>query len=108
MTVVGEWLRLELPRRWRSLVVLALLVAVSSGVVITTLAAARRGASTLTRLHERTLPNTLALLPNRPGFDWTKIAALPEVASISKFVVDYEMAIDGISGDALGFPFIGD
>ena len=48
--IVATWLRLELRRRWRSLVVLALLVALSAAVVMTALAAARRGASALTRL----------------------------------------------------------
>ena len=105
--VVLSWLRLEIRRRWRSLAVIALLVALSSAVVMTSLAAARRGASTVTRLGGRTLPNTLALLPNQPGFDWSKIATLPEVDSIARFVVDYELAIDGVSGDSIGFPFVG-
>jgi hypothetical protein len=42
MNVVIGWLRLELPRRWRSLAVLALLIAVASGTVMTALAGATR------------------------------------------------------------------
>ena len=108
MTVVRAWLRLELRRRWRSLTVLALLVAISAAVVITSLAAARRGASALTRVVERTAPTTVAVLPNTPGFDWSKIRALPEVAGLSNFVVDYEMNIDGLDGNGIGFPFTDD
>lgn len=105
MTVVQKWLRLELRRRWRSLAVLMLLVAVSAGVVMTSLAAARRGASALSRLSERTSPASVALLPNTPGFDWSKIRALPEVAALSNFVVDYSMTFDGLDGNGAGFPF---
>lgn len=104
MSVVSAWLRLELRRRWRSLAVLALLIAIATGVVMTSLAAARRGASALTRLETKTLPATVAVLANRPGFDWSKVAALPEVAAITKFVVDYTLAIDGVSGQGIGFP----
>ena len=104
MTIVRSWLRLEVRRRWRSLVVLALLVAVSATVVMTSLAAARRGASTLTRLSDRTAPATVGVLANKPGFDWTKVQALPEVVALSKFVVDYNWSIDGVDGNSLGFP----
>jgi ABC-type lipoprotein release transport system permease subunit len=104
MTVVLGWLRLELRRRWRSLAVLALLVAISGAVVMTSLAAARRGASTLDRLHSRTLPANVMVLANKPGFDWTKVQALPEVAALTKFVVDYSLQIDGVNGNGVGFP----
>ncbi|MDT4894684.1 MAG: putative transport system permease protein, partial [Pseudonocardiales bacterium] len=104
MTVVSGWLRLEVRRRWRSLAALTLLVALSSAVVMTSLAAARRGASTLERLHDRTLPATVGVLANHPGFDWGPIEALPDVAALNRFVVDYLISIDGVSGDALGFP----
>ena len=104
MIVVLSWLRLEFRRRWRSLAVLALLVAISAAVVITSLAAARRGASVVQRLANRTQPATVAVLPNQPEFDWTKVQQLPEVAALSRFVVDYGISVDGVGGDALGFP----
>lgn len=107
MTLVLAWLRLELRRRWRSLAALALLVAISTAVVVTALAAARRGASALTRLSERTRPATLAVVANTPGFDWQPIRDLPEVEALTNFVVDYEMSIDGIDRSALSFPLIG-
>jgi cell division protein FtsX len=105
MAVVVSWLRLELRRRWRSLTVLALLIAVTGGVVFTSLAAARRGASALTRLEHRTLPATTAVLANTPGFDWTKIEALPEVAALTKFVVDYSFEFEGIDSNGVGVGF---
>src|SRR5262249_25141942 len=56
MVVILTWLRLELRRRWRSLAVLALLVAVSSGVVMTAVAAGRRGDTSLPRLSSQVEP----------------------------------------------------
>src|SRR5580700_11159412 len=96
------WLRLDLPRRWRSLVVLALLVALSSGVVLTAVAGARRGETAFDRLWARTLPVTV--LPNQPGFDWAKVQALPGVTAMSLFAVYYGAAVDGIPDANLDFP----
>jgi hypothetical protein len=50
MRVTRAWLRLDFPRRWRSLAVLGLLIAVSSATVLTAVASARRGESALQRL----------------------------------------------------------
>jgi FtsX-like permease family protein/MacB-like protein len=108
MRLIAAWLRLELRRRWRSLAVLALLVAVAGGTVMTATAGARRGASTIGRLEERTLPATTAVLANTPGFDWSGISALPEVESLTKFVVDYSYAFEGVPGDGLAFPTLDD
>ncbi len=96
MTVIAAWLRLELRRRWRSLAVLALLIAVATGTVVTAAAGARRGASSLQRLSDRTAPATTAVLANTPGFDWTKISRLPEVEALTRFVVDYSFAFEGV------------
>ncbi|HJZ09073.1 MAG TPA: hypothetical protein VJ283_13385, partial [Trebonia sp.] len=98
------WLRLDLRRRWRSLVVLALLVALSVGVVLTAVAGARRVDTAFGRLWARTLPATVVVLPNQPGFDWAKVRSLPEVTALGLFTVYYGAAVEGMDGVDLGFP----
>ena len=102
MTVT--WLSLEARRRWRSLVVLAMLVALTTGTVLAAVAAARRGETAVGRLWARTLPATVTVLANQPGFDWSKVEALPEVSATGLFIVYYGAAVVGYPGTALGFP----
>ncbi|MGZ4603693.1 MAG: hypothetical protein ACXV0U_08855, partial [Kineosporiaceae bacterium] len=64
------WFRLDAARRWRSLLVLALLIAVAGGTVLTAVAGARRGMTALDRLTARTLPATVDIASFQPDFDW--------------------------------------
>jgi hypothetical protein len=60
-----------------------------------TLAALPRGPSTaLDRLWARTLPATVAVLANQPGFDWNKVQALPEVTTLTRFPVTFDYVAD--------------
>jgi predicted lysophospholipase L1 biosynthesis ABC-type transport system permease subunit len=104
MRVALTWLRSELRRRWRSLLVLAVLVALATATVLAAVAGARRGQSAFDRLWARTLPATATVLPNQPGFDWAKVRALPEVSALSTFAVTFGFALDCCPGASTGFP----
>lgn len=104
MTVVIAWLRLDVGRRWRSLVVLTLLIAVAGGIVLASLAGARRAASAIERLKARTLPADAVVFANTPGFDWTAVEHLPEVAVLTKFIVNDSFLLEGIDPNGTGLP----
>jgi FtsX-like permease family/MacB-like periplasmic core domain len=87
MTLILAWLRLELRRKWRSLIVLTLLIAISTGTVLTAIAGARRGASAMDRLLEVTRPATALVQPTQHNFDWAAVRALPEVETLTVFPV---------------------
>jgi hypothetical protein len=101
------WLRLEVRRRWRSLLVLTLLAALATATVLAAAAGARRGQTAFGRLWASTLPATVTVLPNQPGFDWDKVRALPEVASLSEFPVTFGFSLDCCPDVSTGFPPIG-
>jgi cell division protein FtsX len=104
LNAVWAWVRVDLRGRARSLVVLGLLVAASSGVVLTATAGARRGDTAVTRLLERTLPATVAALPNQQGFDWEAVKRLPNVAAIARFPVS-QYYLKGLPAEAANFAY---
>ena len=108
MRITVTWLRLDSRRRWRSLLVLALLVALATATVLAAAAGARRANSAVERLWTGTLPTTVTVLANQPGFDWGKVRALPEVAAVSEFPVSFGFAQPCCPDAGAGFPPIGD
>jgi FtsX-like permease family len=102
MRITLTWLRLDSRRRWRSLLVLALLVALAMATVLAAVAGARRGQSAFDRLWARTLPATVTVLPNQPGFDWAKVRGLPEVGALSMFPVAWGFGVEGDPGASAG------
>ena len=106
MSAAWMWIRLDLRRRVRSLLVLALLVAVTTTVVLTAVAGSRRGASALDRLLEQTKPATIAVLPNETGFDWEAVEAMDGVEAVGQFPVS-SYVVDGLPEGPANFPYDG-
>ncbi|WP_232663641.1 ABC transporter permease [Pseudonocardia sp. TRM90224] len=102
--MTGYWLRIEVRRRRRALIVLTLLVALSAATVMTAFAAARRADSALDRLLARTLPATAAVLLNEAGYDWDRVRALPGVEAVGEIVIGSSYTVEGLPPDVPDFP----
>ncbi|WP_459804131.1 FtsX-like permease family protein [Herbidospora sp. RD11066] len=83
---MGCWLALEVRRRWRSLVVLGLLVAFSAAVVLAAVAGAVRGVTATDRLSAATGAATVAIRPfaSDDRF-WSMVRAMDDVAALTTF-----------------------
>ena len=66
---------------------LGVLVAVAGGVVLASVAGARRTGTVAERLRSASLPADVAALPNEPGFDWDAVRAVPDVDIVGEFAV---------------------
>jgi FtsX-like permease family protein len=97
LSLTWRWLRIEVRRRWRMLVVLTLAIAAVGGLVMATVAGARRGASALDRLQQGAAPATAVVFVDSPNFDWDVVRALPQVSDLTQFVVRYTVNFDGVS-----------
>lgn len=101
MGFVLAWTRIELRRRWRPLLVLALLVALASGTVLAAAAGARRGVSAVDRLLEQTLPATVVVSPLQEGFDLDPIRALPGVEAMGALATYSGFGVDEAPGETV-------
>ncbi len=81
------WVRIDVRRRARALAVLALLVALSSGVVFAAIAGARRNGTAVDRLAQRSRTADVWALPNVAGMDWNNVRRLPYVEAVGEFAV---------------------
>ena len=104
MVTALVWFRVDVARRWQSLAGIALLLALSTAIVLTAVAGARRGDSALDRLSARTLPATAVVMPFQPGFDWTPVRALPEVEALATYA-DTDLWLEGLPAEgSIGLP----
>ncbi|GAA0372234.1 hypothetical protein GCM10009530_23030 [Microbispora corallina] len=87
MGFLGAWLALELRRRWRAMLALALVLAFALATVLTAVAGARRGASALDRLRAVTRPADALVSNQEPDLDWNRVRALPGVEGVAPYAI---------------------
>ena len=81
MAPLWLWFRSELRRRWRSWAALALLVGLAGGVVIGSVAGARRTATAYERFLKASNPSDVAVMAVPFPIDLDAVRRLPEVAN---------------------------
>jgi len=86
MTPILTWVRLDVRRHWRSLLLLTAMVALSTGVVGAALTAAHRGDTAVARLDARSLPATVIVPTYDARLDVRPIANLPYVDGFMRFL----------------------
>jgi len=80
------WARRDVRRRWRSLVVLGVLVGLTAGFALSAWAGARRTSTALERLRVQTNASDAIAFPSQVGVEtphWDRLRARPEVKSVA-------------------------
>jgi hypothetical protein len=80
------WARRDIRRRWRSLVLLGVLVGLTAAFALLAWVGARRTETALERLRVETNASDAVAFPSQVGVvhpDWARLAARPEVASVA-------------------------
>jgi ABC-type lipoprotein release transport system permease subunit len=101
---VWAWLHVDLRRRWRALTVLSLLVAVSTGTVLTAVAGARRTDSVVQRLRAATEPADVDVFLAVSPFDWDVVRALPQVVGLATYA-STGFALEGVASGRVVAPY---
>ena len=80
------WARLDLRRRWKSMVVLGVLAGITAGFAMAALAGARRADTALARFRTATASADAVVFASQVGVphpEWDKLRARPEVADLA-------------------------
>ncbi|MDX6317791.1 MAG: putative transport system permease protein, partial [Nocardioidaceae bacterium] len=111
MRAIAVLSRLSLQRRFGSVAILSVLLALSGTLVLAVIAGALRDGTAMDRLRSASRPATAVVLPNiaqssvtRYAVDWHRIAALPEVAALAVTSINDPYEIKGIDFGDVGFP----
>jgi hypothetical protein len=108
------WARADVRRRWRSLVVLGVLIGVTAGFAMAAFAGARRTSTAIGRLRHRTNAADAVVFATQVCFDcthWEKLERRPEVKKIAPWVLavgEVEGEPDGVIMGSYDGRWIGD
>src|SRR4051812_13003288 len=81
----AAWAAADIRHRWRSLVVLGLLVGITAGFAIAAYIGARRSDTSLERLREQTVAADVTVFASQSGYldpDWDALRADPHVEQL--------------------------